>query len=74
MGFSWSSAHAPAALALASRFPWQHMLPLPCPLSLQFVATVLQIPGPLMLEWHFGLAGIVYKHGALMLSPKPLEI
>lgn len=53
--------------------PLEHMLPLPCPLCLQFLVTGLEILGPLMLEWHFGLAGIVYKHRALMLSPKPLE-
>lgn len=62
-----------SCLALASPFPWQLMLPLPCPLSLQLLVTGLEILGPLMLEWHFGLAGIVYKHRALMLSPKPLE-
>lgn len=66
------SSHS-SCLALASPCYWQHKLPLPCPLSLQLLVAGLQILGSLMLEWHFGLAGIVYKHRALMLSPKPLE-
>lgn len=69
-GVLWSSARTPAAwpslpLAAHAASPLPPLPPAPC--------DRLQILGPMMLEWHFGLAGIVYKHRALMLSPRPLE-